>query len=192
MNEDIIMIVSGWKEMLERSDSIPHREFVDLMCFFYVMQESGEYGREVDLRLLSFEEAGRRGLSDPDKLFEAALKNTIRHFPLCIRDHGDGMCVLTNEKGVFGATAMIYPDGLVKTAEKIGGDMVVVPLSIHEVVCMPADRADPDIVHDLLMESIIEREQQDSQENVLSSSIYYYDSARKHIGILVTDGEMVQ
>ena len=77
-------------------------------------------------------------------------------------------------------------------AEKIGGDMVVVPLSIHEVVCLPADKADPDIIHDMLMESIMEREQEDSQENVLSSTIYYYDSVRKHISILVSGGDMVQ
>ncbi len=192
MNEDIIMIVSGWKEMLEKQEEIPHRMFMDLMVCFYVMQKTGKYGHEVDLTLLSYEEAERRGLSDPEKLFEAALKNTVRHFPLCIKDYGEGMYVVTNEKGIFGATAMLYPDSLEKTAEKIGGDMVVVPLSIHEVVCLPADKADPDIIHDMLMESIMEREQEDSQENVLSSTIYYYDSVRKHISILVSGGDMVQ
>ena len=44
------------------------------------------------------------------------------------------MYVLTNQKNIRGAAMMLYDDMLEKAAEKLGGDVYVIPSSIHETL----------------------------------------------------------
>ena len=64
-----------------------------------------------------------------------------------------GMYVVTNEEKTFGA-AGIYLDRDLKqeVAEKIGGDFYILPSSIHECICVPADTITPRQAMEMIQE----------------------------------------
>lgn len=45
--------------------------------------------------------------------------------------------ILTNEKMVYGASALFYPGMMEKIAKMLGGDYFVIPSSIHETLILP-------------------------------------------------------
>lgn len=47
------------------------------------------------------------------------------------------MYVLTNQWGIYGATAMLYPDVLRNFAESQRTDVVILPSSVHEAILVP-------------------------------------------------------
>lgn len=47
------------------------------------------------------------------------------------------MYVLTNERGIYGAAAMLYPNLLRNFAESQRTDVVILPSSVHEVILVP-------------------------------------------------------
>lgn len=50
----------------------------------------------------------------------------------------DGMYVLTNERGAYGAASFFYPGVQSWIAESIGGSYYAIPSSVHEVLVIPA------------------------------------------------------
>lgn len=59
---------------------------------------------------------------------------------------GEPIYMLTNEKGFKGSSALFRNDFLKKLADKVGGDLCVIPASIHEILAFKAgDRAASDI-----------------------------------------------
>lgn len=189
MNEDIVMIVSAWEQTEKELGMVPHRRFMDLTLCYYMMHKTGEFGNHVNLMIMDFKEAERRGLNDEEELFRIAARNTMREFPLLIRDLGNGMFVMTNKKNVFGATSMFYPGSLVEVSEQIGGNMVIVPVSIHEIICLPAEEADVDDLQESLIHLNFEETPDDC---VLSSSLYYYDAGCQRISALTVGEGVVQ
>lgn len=189
MNEDIIMILFNCRKFEDELDTIPHRQFMDLCLYYFVMRQSGSSSRHRTLSILDNEEAKRRGLEDGDMLFGTAAVNTMKMLPLATHEWGDSMHVLTNNQNVFGATALLYPEGLAGISEKTGGDLLIIPSSIHEVICVPADDADPEVLRSMLVEANNEIV---PEESVLSDSIYYYDSEKQKVDKIVAGSGFVQ
>ena len=44
--------------------------------------------------------------------------------------------VLTTEDGTCGAAALLYPDIIFELASAVDGNVVIMPASIHEVICV--------------------------------------------------------
>ena len=81
------------------------------------------------------------------------------------------MLVLTNEKCFFGASVIAYPGVLEKAAELLGGDVMILPSSVHEVIAIPAEGADPKALREMVKsinEAIV------SPEDRLTDSVYRY------------------
>lgn len=70
---------------------------------------------------------------------------------------------------------MLYDDMLEKAAEKLGGDVYVIPSSIHETLLIPAGITEAIEVQDLLREI----NQTLCPGDLLSNILYMYD-ARAH------------
>lgn len=89
------------------------------------------------------------------------------------------MYVLTNQKKVFGAICIRYPDMLRQLAEKIGGDFYILPSSVHECILVPADDL---VTRDMLREMVtdINHTQVEPQE-VLADQVYLYSCALERI-----------
>ncbi len=81
-----------------------------------------------------------------DDLIDASIYNTEKKFPPRFDSIGEllhmeeidiPMYVLSNDKQVFGAGAILY-DGMYEKLERIVGDFIVIPSSVHETIIVPS------------------------------------------------------
>lgn len=91
------------------------------------------------------------------------------------------MYVLTNERGIDGATALLSKDTLNNAKEMIGEDFYVLPSSRHEVILLPESKVDDidylkNMVHQINTCEV-------SLEDRLSDNVYKYDSLMQKISI---------
>lgn len=187
MNEDVIMIVSGWGELQDTIDDLPHRSIADLTLCYFSMRK-GKSGNSIDLHVIDNDEFKRRGFKNEEELYEIAASNTEAKFPLVISNWSSDISVISNDKNIFGATGIFYPGCLESVSEKAGGDILIIPSSIHEVLCIPADLADADDLRKMLYEAnndIV------PEQDVLSYNIYYYDAAKNKLDVCMADENVV-
>jgi len=119
-----------------------------------------------------------------EQVHKLALKNTQRINKPVIRsitdvlfdilDETDSlpMYVLTNESGTFGATTITY-EGILADAHKKLGDFYIVPSSIHEMLLVPIDTAEPMDLQSMLQEVNCTLQPDD----YLSDTLYHYDGS---------------
>lgn len=110
---------------------------------------------------------------DMDKIFGGFFWEEDSHVP---------MYILTNEQGMNGASCLLYTDILKDFSKKHGGDIYILPLSIHEVILIPADK-----ISDLtkLYEAVSGANSNFVAEtDILSNSIYFYDRSKDQIQTL--------
>ena len=99
---------------------------------------------------------------------------------LSFSDAPSGMLVVTNKQKQNGASAIFYPTILEKMAKKLGGDLVILPSSIHETIVFKAPKAKTEIQG---LVSMV-REVNNSvvyDEEILSESVYLYDHETKEL-----------
>jgi len=85
-----------------------------------------------------------------------------------------GMYVLTNHERVNGAKAILDQGTMDGIAEKLGGDFIVLPSSIHECIVLPnAAEMDARTLSNMVQD--VNRTQVDPKE-VLSDHVYCYDA----------------
>ena len=177
MNDDIIMLVSGWEGLQEDLSSMPHRKYADLtLCYFSMRQ--GKSGNLIELKTIDNREAMRRGFVNEESLYKTAAANTEEKFPLLISDWGDDISVVTNQRNVFGATSIFYPGCLEEVSDRVGGDMFIIPSSIHEVLCLPYDSADPKDLRKMLYQA---NNEVVPEQDVLSYNIYQYSAKSRQL-----------
>lgn len=174
MNDDVVLMVTGWKDIKKHIDRIPHSDFLDLTVCYLMATEVRKQGESLgyDFTTLEHDDAEKIGLSDPIKLYHMALENTERIFPPLIERIDDDIYCVTNSSHIFGASAILYDNVLESVADMIGSGMYVVPSSIHEVICVDQDKLDPSDLYDFIRYS---NEQLLPPKDVLSGSLYYYD-----------------
>src|SRR5699024_9459368 len=80
--------------------------------------------------------------------------------------------ILTNLMGVNGAAALLYPGILESAAKQIGGDLLILPSSIHEVLIQKWD-GEIDLEVAAEMVKIINR-QDVAPEEILADCVYVY------------------
>ena len=79
------------------------------------------------------------------------------------------MYIITNERKLFGAASMLYEEPIHELAEQVGGDLYILPSSVHEVI---ADFDSPEELAEMVYE--INMEQVDINDR-LSNQVYHYD-----------------
>ena len=62
------------------------------------------------------------------------------------------MYVITNESKLFGAASMLYEEPIHELAEQVGGDLYILPSSVHEVIAVPADFDSPEELAEMVYE----------------------------------------
>ena len=91
------------------------------------------------------------------------------------------MYILSNSSGINGASALLYPQVIEKFSNSIKSNVYILPSSIHEVILVPFQE---EIDKSQLTQMVNEvNETQVSKEEVLSSSVYYYDRLRKELTV---------
>lgn len=179
------------KEILE---DCPYIRLDDLAVTFRWLAHSDETG--ISSALVSNKEMEAWNIT-PGDLLCAAQRNTPKFFPVSIHkieeaiqllseeksDLGDivPMYILTNDKGVNGASCLLYDHVIEDFAEDKQCGLYILPSSIHELIIIPETEVeDPDILSTIVRDAnntVVEL------GDILSYSVYYYDIETKRLSI---------
>ena len=174
---------------------IPHIPFLDLAVTFHCLVRSEEdaigsiriNNEHMKLWDISLEQIKKLAFNNTKGLFPPIIKTMEKVIKGIINGDSlkDGsyefedssndsypMYILTNEKGINGASCMLYKDVIKDFANLINSDLYILPSSIHELILIP-------------MENTIEKERfsqmvteintsQVPIEEVLSDHVYIY------------------
>lgn len=114
-----------------------------------------------------------------DEEFSDKLANNFISNQNAANDHR--MYILSNQKGINGATCLLYENVLHKFAEQIQSDFFILPSSIHEVILVPYDKT---LAKEILIDMVREVNQtQVARDEVLSDTVYFY--SRKNNAIML-------
>lgn len=174
---------------------IPYVKFLDLAITFHCLVRSEAEG--IGTIRITNDHIEQWGITC-DELKELAYNNTNRLFPPIIRpmdevikellydddtdneifDYEDldgdtyPMYILTNEKGINGASSLVYKDVIRDFAQRINSDIYILPSSIHEIILIPKDELDEKERFEKMVIEI--NETQVPPEEVLSDQVYMY------------------
>lgn len=187
-------------------EEVPHLDFLDMaVCFYYAYHGEGLGDGSILIHNSHME------MWDicAEELFHLARSNTPRIFPwkcssmeqilneMMGQDGNsdafipnDGteavsqkipMRVLSNQKRIHGAVCILYPGALEELSGK-EGNLFIIPSSIHETILLPDDGINS--AEDLKKMIYEVNRTQVAPEEVLTDSLYYYDSVKKEIVIV--------
>ncbi len=168
------------RELLENG---VYKEYLDLAAVLrWEMICGGRIG-SVSVSKPVFRKWGR----SLDELYQIALRNTMRKYPLrieplrdVIEDLSQGLLPSTDspffyvgtERGIQGSIAILYPGALREIYRRIGEEYYIIPSSINELLALPAqDVAGLEYLKDLISEinsNMLERTE------VLTDALYVY------------------
>lgn len=132
-----------------------------------------------------------------EELHEAAMANTQANNPVSLEQTPFSiflpvpMYILSNQQKSFGATALFYPGVMEEMAERLGGDYVMFPSSVHEVLLIPYEEGRQLSECSEMVENVNQQMLKEGAlkpEEVLGDGAFYYDSLEKR---LMTVGEKI-
>lgn len=92
----------------------------------------------------------------------------------CQKD--SNMYVITNTKGINGASCLLYPDLIKKLANELDSDLYILPSSIHEVIAVKANNG---MNKSSFREMVFDvNRTQVPEEDILSDTVYFYSRER--------------
>ena len=94
-------------------------------------------------------------------------------------DNSINMYVLTNKNKVFGAAAILDKTTMEEISKQVGGDFIIIPSSIHEVIILPMD-VDIDVLDGMIKDV---NANEVKEEDRLSDHPYMYNSKTGKIKI---------
>lgn len=176
-------------------EQIPHVCFLDLAICFYYSFSSPQLGNGTILIYNSHVETWKTNIS---QLMQLAQENTPRLFGTewksmeeivaemlgneDLQKEETSMYVLSNRRRTYGAACALYPGLLPQLAEQIGGNLYILPSSVHELILLKENgQEDTRRLHQMIEE--VNREAV-SPEEYLSDALYYYDCTKKQIKII--------
>lgn len=93
--------------------------------------------------------------------------------PESVNEADNGMRVLSNTEGMYGAAVIMYCGLLKEISKLVGGDFYLLPSSIHEVIILTGDSVEPDALTSMVQDV---NNTEVRPEEVLSDHCYFYDS----------------
>ena len=127
-----------------------HKDFLDFAILYRVSIGN-------DQSYLVTESIAERFNISLDEVDQAAMRNVKEN--ACIINMCDflgnntddvNMLILTNNKKMFGASAILSSDILVEAADKIGCDYYIIPSSIHECLAVSTEDIDKDSLANMI------------------------------------------
>ncbi len=201
--DKIYMVLINTESNKDILNDAPHREVNDTSVIYRILVSDDEKG--IGSALVTNHIADEMGISE-EELFNAAIENTPKLFPPTVkpmsqvmfgiltndggmpkevaeqvldglRDDGEMMWIISNNKGVSGAVNMLFEKNLHELAKGVNDDLYILPSSIHEVIAIPASLGEPKELAEMVLQ--VNTEVVDVSER-LSNQVYHYDKeARK-------------
>lgn len=184
-----------------QKQNLAYTEYLDLIVLFYLPVEidalkqnkdpNGQFSIQVSQSVLE-----RAGVS-LSEAYEHAVENVKKKteiipmwkmleetgYPIDLRELNIQLLVVTIDSSHYGAGTLVNSEVLREVSEKIGGDYVVLPSSIHEWIAHPYHE-DELPMYKAMVEDVNRTEV--SLEERLSNSIYHYDAARGSLDTIPT------
>lgn len=204
VRQNVFFTLVNYKNNQEFLRTTPHTRYLDLAKIYYVYcneEGLGEGRAVIDNDYLNTLQIS------VDELNELAELNTPRLFPACIISINTNVheqldlkqepsweqgafpeanilqeAVLTNTKSYYGSSAICYKNSLKNIAAKMGTDFLVLPFSIHRVICQPLEERD-DIPRFKQVQHFM-AEDAEQPSDVLSDNTYLYTRATGELTIV--------
>ncbi|SFR77483.1 DUF5688 family protein [Anaeromicropila populeti] len=201
--EHLVMMLVNTEQNKQLLKEVPNQPYQDLSIIYRWVVNSTLEGMSsfiVTNQLMEQLELSQKQIQ------QMAVENTKRMFPPTVRtmeevivgmiaeegmpeeleqvmsNEDSSMYVISNAQGINGAVSMLYEETLHKVAEKIGGDIYILPSSTHEVLAVPAG-GDPNELAEMVRGI---NQTQVAIEEQLSNQVYYYDKDLRTLS-LATD-----
>lgn len=186
VKERVVYKLIGYEKNKEMLREVPHIRFLDMAVVFYCRILHDTFGSAA---VLVKNELCRMWHMETEDLYAYAEQNTPRLLPQKLMDlkelNGGNeiwnlkMYVLTNQQKRFGAGSILYSGMVEEIAEMIGTSFWILPSSVHEVILLPQSKG---ISGNCLKEMVAEvNKTQLSDEEILTDSVYYYDTGIQKI-----------
>lgn len=183
--EKLFIRVSSADKNRHKLADIPHRMIENLVITYHMKMTMSD-GREGSMMLTNNLLEGYE--VSPEQLHKDALANSqlilpARTTPLTSilgmppADGNSGLTVLTNKGNVYGAAAMFYDGVLDGIADDLGGEILILPSSVHEVMVYKCDHVSQYADLEEIVKSINEEAVEESDR--LTDTVYYYNSVTK-------------
>lgn len=92
------------------------------------------------------------------------------------------MYVLSNTKGINGASCLLYPDVVKELSDKLNTDFYILPSSIHEIILVKNnDKINKNVLHEMVIDV---NYTQVAEDEILSNNIYFYSRERDAVTLL--------
>lgn len=200
--DSVIIQLVKKEELSNYKGSFPFKEYLDMVVLFYFLYETND--TVVAKSLVHNSDLELFELENVEQLYKIAVKNTQRLLPAkidklfnimssLIEDNSlqdleilnipqNPLYVVTNQKGLNGATVILYPDLLDSFSRNTGYNKFwLLPSSKHEFLAL-ADYGKNNPAESLgkMVEDVNTTL---DPEDLLSNHVYYYDSATKSVTI---------
>lgn len=203
-SENVVMALINTEQNREMLGYMPHREFEDLSVIYrYVIDTKNP----VESVPITVEMAEGIGMGEGE-LFDAAVENTRRLFPptaellndIIVKMFMNGgfseetaremgsviqtpIYCISNKMCTNGAVSMLYGDFIHGLSERLGSDLYILPLSVHEVMAVQTEGVTPEELAELVEKNNMSRIGLGER---LSNQVYHYDKERQRLS-LATD-----
>ncbi len=178
----------------------PHREFLDLSLVYYAEVYVGVENAFGTVQIKNGHMA-YWGV-DEDALYQEAWKRINAKGEACLCSMADifaplsegmglpgyglqegiPMYVLSNKRGLNGAVEICSPNALQEAAAHIGGDLWVLPSSIHEAILFPCSQYNDDVQQLAAIVRDINKTEV-SPDEILSDHVYHYSREDRRLEI---------
>lgn len=192
LKEKIVFRIINTQMNLSMLEHVPHRAFQDLSIIYEIVFYQDDMLCEIKV---THDIAKTIGMNE-EKLFHCAYINTKRMFPIVVRSVLDilrenfivestpclpmdkDLWAITNVQNYYGAASMLYEDRLYELAEKLESNLYILPSSVHEVLAIAEDIAEPEEIMEAV--SYVNTDVVEYEE-LLANSVYFYDRNTRQI-----------
>ena len=185
--------VVGTEQNADMLANIPHTDMENMSMVYRLQLDSNAQGTSTILITNAMME--QYGITK-DQLHADAMENAPEIRPASFKtmaevmaemmgmpiemmppDMAPPMYVATNEDKVQGAAVMFYPDFMDQAAKELGGDVFVLPSSVHEVLILPDDgNMSVEELRDMV--TTINATEVSAQDR-LTDGVYHYDAGAR-------------
>lgn len=216
ISEEVIMeklknFDSVYLELINKVDNeellkkIPYRDYIDMAIIFRI-----RLTKEASI-IINNELMKKAGITNA-RLFAYAYTNTYRDYKFELTSLYEKMKALNGIKSLSdeeqnfsntylhvlcskefskSACGIIYPDWLSELAEKYNDNIYIIPSSIHEVLLVPSDNDNEDILENLSEMVMQVNSTEVEPKERLSNQIYKYDRKVKDVYKVTSNPESV-
>ena len=183
-NVRYLLVNKKWNEA--DLNSYPHKDYLDLAVLYEVRNKNASMSMKITNDIMynsgiTFEELDEAANNNRDSYVSQDMLSVMASLmPISaeeieeMRRAQEGvprMYVLTNERKVKGASALLYPELIEEIAQYENSDLIVIPSSIHEILAVATGGMDKDDISQMVQEA--NSQEVDEQER-LSDHAYFY------------------